>query len=110
MGKRKGQVAHQKARQRLRRRLRDQGVSDTEIARQVERLRQRQAAALRAGVRPGDLEAVFDQTHTALRLDDTGYRPTPGDPLLQGVARATGATAKAVRRRRTLTRYEHDRT
>lgn len=39
---------------------------------------------------------------------DTGYKPTQIDPLLQGTARATGVTAKAVRKRKTLTKFEHD--
>lgn len=41
-------------------------------------------------------------------LDDKGYRPTRLDPVLTGVARATGETAKAVRRGAAATKWEHD--
>lgn len=40
--------------------------------------------------------------------DDTRYRPAQTDSVLTGVARATGLTARAVRRRETLTRWQHD--
>lgn len=40
--------------------------------------------------------------------DDRGYRPTHVDPILQGTARATGQTAAAVRRGRTVTKWQHD--
>jgi hypothetical protein len=55
----------------------------------------------------GQLDAHHDRHHT--RPDDRGYRPNPGDPLLRGAARATGATARAVKRRTTITRYQHRR-
>lgn len=44
----------------------------------------------------------------ARQPSDTGHRPSPGDPLLRGTARATGETAKAVQRRRTITRWQHE--
>jgi hypothetical protein len=40
--------------------------------------------------------------------DDSKYRPTRIDPLLTGVGRATGETAKAVKRGNTITRYQYD--
>ena len=39
-------------------------------------------------------------------LPDRGYRPKQVDPILKGAGRATGATAKAVKRGTTLTRSE----
>lgn len=43
------------------------------------------------------------------RPDDRGFVPAPPDPLLAGAGRVTGIAAKAVRRRKALTRYEYDR-
>ena len=43
-----------------------------------------------------------------VRLDDKGFRPTRVDPLLTGAARATGETARAVRRKKGVTKFEHD--
>lgn len=40
--------------------------------------------------------------------DDHGYRPSTPDPVTTGVARATGLTAITVRRRSTMTRWQHD--
>jgi hypothetical protein len=40
--------------------------------------------------------------------DDKGYRPKRIDPLTQGDARASGAAALAVRRGKTLTKWEYD--
>lgn len=41
---------------------------------------------------------------------DKGFKPTAVDPVLNGVARATGQTAKAVKRRRTMTKAQYDGT
>ena len=41
--------------------------------------------------------------------DDTGYKPSPGDPLFRGPARVQGVTAKVVRRGSTITEYQYDR-
>ena len=41
------------------------------------------------------------------RLSDARYRPTHIDPLLKGVARATGETAKAIRSGKTITNWQH---
>lgn len=97
---------HHKQRQILRRKLEARGVPNAEIQRQVERLRQHQAAARAAGVNPNDLDVLWNETHAALRLDDRGFKPRAGDPLLRGAGRATGNTAKAVSRRKTYTAYE----
>lgn len=39
--------------------------------------------------------------------DDRRYRPAHVDPVLRGVARATGETARAVKARRTIRRADH---
>lgn len=62
------------------------------------------ASALRS-IRPAPTEAPAP----APDVDDRGYRPSHRDPLLTGAARATGATARAVRRANATTKYEHDR-
>ena len=41
-------------------------------------------------------------------LDDSKHKPTQIDSVLIGTARATGASAKAVKRRKTMTKYEYD--
>lgn len=38
-----------------------------------------------------------------------GYKPPTVDPVLKGVGRATGKTAKAVKRGKTFTKFEHDK-
>jgi hypothetical protein len=40
--------------------------------------------------------------------DDSKYKPAKVDSALNGVARVTGETAKAVKRRKTITKYEYD--
>ncbi len=59
--------------------------------------------------------SVYERGAAVLRLgddyetpDDAGFKPTPVDTVLTGVARATGATARSVKRRKALTKYEHD--
>lgn len=42
-------------------------------------------------------------------LDDAGYKPTRVDRLLTGTARATGQTAKAVRRGKTVTKHDYEK-
>jgi hypothetical protein len=46
------------------------------------------------------------ETYERLTPNDRGYRPPSVDPLATGTARVTGATAKAVRRSKALTRSE----
>lgn len=53
-----------------------------------------------------DRPRVEAQTYARLALDDSKHRPVSPDPLLVGRARVTGATAKAVSRRKALTRHE----
>jgi hypothetical protein len=90
----------------LRARLHADGQAAHLIDQVVARLARRQDAARRAGVPLRQLDDHLDRQHT--RLDDRGYRPDAGDPLLRGAARATGATAAAAKRRKTITRYQHD--
>ena len=39
---------------------------------------------------------------------DSGYKPTNHDSTLTGVGRATGKTAKAIKRKKTITKFEYD--
>lgn len=41
-------------------------------------------------------------------VDDTKHKPSQPDPLKTGVARVTGLTAKAVGRKKALTRWEYE--
>ena len=43
-------------------------------------------------------------------VDDSKHRPTSVDPLLKGAGRATGQTAAAVKRGKTMTKYQHQAT
>lgn len=56
-------------------------------------------AAMRAKRRAGDWSPP----------DDKGYRPTQVDSVLTGVARATGQTAAAAKRRSTMTAAQYHR-
>lgn len=100
---------HQERRRLFRKRLREAGVPEPVVAQASQRLAARQAAARRAGVPLADMEAIYEQTWRELRLDDKGYQPNPGDSVLRGAARATGQTAKAVTRGKTVTKYQHDK-
>ena len=83
--------------ERVRRRLRDQGLSETYIERLIADLIDRQQARL----------AWMRSQATQPSPDDRGYRPRTPDPLLTGAARVTGQTAKAVGRTKAITRHEH---
>jgi hypothetical protein len=50
---------------------------------------------------------VYEKSQRRLQFDDRGFKPSTGDSLLRGVGRATGETAKAVKRGRTLAKWEH---
>lgn len=124
---------HAGQRKRLRKKMRQQGCSEAEIAQAVEVLRARQEEARRRGVPlpvsppksgktrgrrrvrviPGyseaERQAIEDATYARLALDDRAHRRSHRvDPLLTGAARATGATAKAVQRRKGVTGWQYD--
>lgn len=58
-------------------------------------------------ITPAETEDEFYERH-ARQFDDKGYEPKPPDSVLMGTARATGIAVKAIKRRKTLTRYEYD--
>lgn len=98
-----------KRRAKLRKRLRDQGVNEQEIERIIDQQRAYDRA-MRGGWEPGPTrDEILANTDDSLWPDDTSYRPRTIDPLLNGVARATGATARVVKRRETVTEYQYDR-
>lgn len=51
---------------------------------------------------------MYEKAQKRLQLDDTGFKPTSVDSVLRGAGRATGETARAVKRRRTTAKWEHD--
>ena len=123
-----GKNMHAK-RQEWRKRLRSWGMDEAEIELCIQQVAQRQkmkAAGVLAIDAPLCTRAEYvrllrrqpgvrEKGSTVLRLgedyvtpDDKGYVPARPDSVLTGVARATGATAKAVKRGKTLTKYEHD--
>jgi hypothetical protein len=101
-------------RNRKRQHLLNQGLHPDKVEEIIERMRIRQAAE-RAGAVPATLpdpppdedriDAFYEQERQ--RFDDAKHRPTHVDSVLRGQARATGATAVAVKRRRTLTAHEY---
>lgn len=58
-------------------------------------------------IRPKPAEPSYDEYYESLK-SDKGYSPPRIDPVLKGPARATGATAKAVKRQKTMTKFEYD--
>lgn len=90
---------HKTNRQRLRNRLRAEGVPEEEIARILARKREDQR-------RQREIERLATDRPADGDLDDAGYHPTRVDSTLTGVGRATGETAVSVRRGRALTRHE----
>jgi Holliday junction resolvasome RuvABC DNA-binding subunit len=96
----------------FRRYLESLGYSPAEVERAVASREERRAAK----ARQADQEEALDQAHKPKPpaqeweyLDDTGYRPTQVDSVLTGVARATGQTAAAVKRRSTMTSAQYYR-
>jgi hypothetical protein len=92
-------------RRELRKKLRRQGVPEAEIERIVGALRYRQMVE-----RLGPEQArrvVLSQLPDLPTVDDSGYRPSRPDSLLTGTGRATGETAAAVKRRRTIPKWQH---
>lgn len=90
-------TTHKKRLQTLRKKLRARGFPEEVIEEIIRRRREAHAARREwaRGEEPAD-------------LDDSAYQPTHVDPLLKGAARATGQTAAAVKRGRTITKHQHD--
>ena len=94
-----------KRRQKLRKRLEAEGCSEALIERIIAQERHKDLVA-----RHGEYDARAALRKNARRHPaDAGYEPSVGDPLLRGSARATGVTAKVVRRKSTITKYQYDR-
>lgn len=65
------------------------------------------AAATEASARALAQAQAEEEIYRQLSPNDSAFRPSLPDSLLRGAARATGETARAVRRGRTLTRFEY---
>lgn len=89
---------HSEKRRVLRRKLEARGVPPEEIERMVGRLRVDQQ-------QHRDIVAMREPV---AQVDDSKHRPAHIDPLLKGAARVTGQTAAAVKRGRTVTKYQHE--
>lgn len=96
-----------KKRARLRARLRAQGVPEARIEQIIDQRRADDYDRRHAGTQSLSREQILANTDDSLWPDDTGYKPAKVDPLLRGPARAQGMTAKVVKRRSTITRYQH---
>ena len=94
-----------KNRQRLRAQLEAEGVNEQLIEKIIEKQAHDDRVA-RLG-----LERTRDIANTQAHRqdpDDSRHQPSVADPLLRGPARVTGITAKVVRRRDTITRFQYD--
>lgn len=112
----------QRQRAKLRARLVARGASQAVVARELEKLREDERAAVASAgdvnelrrwrelvARVGEQEAArIVYASAAEQPSDRGYRPTSGDPLLRGAGRAQGDTARAVARRKATTKWELD--
>lgn len=99
---------HQNNRARLRKKLLAQGVPPDKVAailankaerQHQQRIEERGAAAER--------ERIEEETYKRLSPNDSKHRPAPVDPLLRGAARATGETARAVKRGSTVAKWQY---
>lgn len=109
--KRTRALTHAKRRARLRTKLRAQGVAEDLIEAKIADLRDAQRAQRERDF--PELTALakeIDERGMYRRLSppDSGYRPVQRDKLLEGVGRATGMTAKAVRREKGMTKWEYE--
>lgn len=114
------------ARQKKRKQLREAGFDEDEVQACIREMKERQRQKV-LGYLPVDaplitrasymrwLRSKGKNTASASALnqvfdyeppDDAGYKPPKVDSVLTGVARATGAAAKAVKRGKTFTKYE----
>jgi hypothetical protein len=84
-------------------RWRRRGVPETVIRDRLEKMAFDQLVA-RAGI---DIASAIRYANAPDQPDDSKHRPTYVDPVLRGTGRATGETAKAVRRRSTMRRTDH---
>jgi hypothetical protein len=118
-----------KERQRWRKRLRAWGMAEDEIELCMAQVRTNLRAKangtlpidaplctraeyihlLKKHSNPGDDKPHFHFGDDYEEPDDKGYAPKRIDPLLKGVARATGATAKVVKKGKTMTKFEYDK-
>jgi hypothetical protein len=118
----------QTARNRFRKKLESWGMPEEEIQICVDQYRERQRMK-RNGTLAKDAPMCTRAEYvrylkkqpnhsnaSVLRLgedyqppSDKGYKPVKVDSLLNGTARATGNTAKAVKKGKTITKYQYDK-
>jgi septal ring factor EnvC (AmiA/AmiB activator) len=112
----KGRKQDQAKRRKLRRRLEQLGYRPAQIEKRVAELdakRARMHEAREHAERHIEQQGTLDQAATRPKgtgwdPDDRGYKPPTPDSLKTGAARATGATAKVVGRRNTITKWQYD--
>lgn len=119
------------ARQRLRKQFLSWGMKPEEVELCIQQVKERQNAKrwgqleidaplctraeyvrlLRKMTHPNDVSPrpALSLGEDYIPSDDKGYKPAYVDPVLTGVARATGETAKAVKRGKTVTKYQYDK-
>jgi hypothetical protein len=98
-----------KKRAKLRARLRAQGVSEERIEQIIAQRRADDYDRGHARSQALSREQILANTDDSLWPDDSGYKPAKVDPLLRGPARVQGMTAKVVKRRSSITAFQHER-
>lgn len=98
-------ATRQRKRRALRKKWRAMGWSEERIADAIERYEFEHL--VRVHGLDEARQIVYDRQPD--QPDDRRYRPKRTDPTLTGAARATGQTAAAVRRGRTVTKWQHER-
>jgi hypothetical protein len=100
---------HRKNRQRLRKQLRKQGLTEAQIDAILANKRERQhETRIEARGREVEQARIERETYRRLNPDDRSFRPSSPDPLTMGPARVSGTVAKVVKRRTAVTKWEHD--
>lgn len=94
-------------RKKMRERLLAEGLNEQLIEKIIDQQRHDDLVT-RHGLEQARTVAYTEAHHRDAYRDDTGFQPVAGDPLLHGPARVSGITAKVVRRRNTITRFQYN--
>lgn len=97
---------HADRRRVMRRQWEAEGVPADEIERRIAFMQAGQQQKRDTENHLRRLNARTDDAY--VQPDDSAHQPPQVDPLLKGTARATGATAKAVKQGKTMTKWQHE--
>jgi hypothetical protein len=86
----------------------EEGISPVEIDRRIDALVFNALASRHSTERALEITGFYRQEDGYVSPDDKKYKPTSVLKELNGVARATGETAKAIKRGKTITKWQYD--